>query len=129
LIGEFHLGVPENGLGSGLVQAKDQTERGIGYRYYVEQAVSLPYSLGAHWFAWRDEPVLGRMDGENYNIGFVDVTDRPYPELVEAAKPRTSGCWRPLRPDSSVEPETAGLGRRRAVFSLGPIGPTEFLFP
>jgi hypothetical protein len=86
LIGEFHFGVPENGLGSGLVQVKDQTERGIGYRYYVEQAVSLPYSLGAHWFAWRDEPVLGRMDGENYNIGFVDATDRPYPELVEAAK-------------------------------------------
>ena len=26
------------------------------------------------------------MDGENYNIGFVDVTDRPYPELVDAAK-------------------------------------------
>ena len=26
------------------------------------------------------------MDGENYNIGFVDVTDRPYGELVEAAK-------------------------------------------
>jgi hypothetical protein len=23
---------------------------------------------GAHWFAWGDEPVLGRMDGENYNI-------------------------------------------------------------
>ena len=86
LIGEFHIGVPENGLGSGLVQAMNQTERGIGYRYYVEQAVSLPYCLGAHWFTWRDEPVLGRMDGENYNIGFVDVTDRPYPELVEAAR-------------------------------------------
>jgi hypothetical protein len=86
LIGEFHFGVPENGLGAGLVQVKDQTERGFGYRYFVEQAVSLPYSLGAHWFMWRDEPVLGRMDGENYNIGFVDVTDRPYPELVEAAK-------------------------------------------
>jgi hypothetical protein len=86
LIGEFHLGVPENGLGSGLVQAENRTERGVGYRYYVEQALSLPYALGAHWFAWRDEPVLGRMDGENYNIGFVDVTDRPYPEMVEAAK-------------------------------------------
>ena len=86
LIGEFHIGVPENGLGSGLVQAQDQAERGVGYRYYVEQALSLPYALGAHWFAWRDEPVLGRMDGENYNIGFVDVTDRPYPEMVEAAK-------------------------------------------
>jgi len=86
LLGEFHIGVPENGLGSGLVQAANQAERGIGYRYFVEQAMSLPYCLGAHWFTWRDEPVLGRFDGENYNIGFVDVTDRPYPELVAAAK-------------------------------------------
>ena len=86
LIGEFHFGVPENGLGSGLVQVANQTERGVGYRYFVEQAVSLPYALGAHWFTWRDEPVLGRFDGENYNIGFVDSTDRPYPELVDAAK-------------------------------------------
>jgi hypothetical protein len=86
LIGEFHIGVPENGLGAGLVQAKGQTERGIGYRYYVEQAASLNSFLGAHWFTWRDEPVLGRGDGENYNIGFVDATDRPYPELVEATK-------------------------------------------
>lgn len=86
LIGEFHLGVPANGLGSGLVQAKDQVERGIGYRYYIEQAASLNSFLGAHWFQWRDQPVLGRGDGENYNIGFVDITDRPYRELVEAAK-------------------------------------------
>jgi hypothetical protein len=86
LIGEFHIGVPENGLGSGLVQAMNQTERGIGYRYYVEQAASLDGFLGSHWFAWGDEGVTGRMDGENYNIGFVDSTNRPYPELVEAAK-------------------------------------------
>jgi len=86
LIGEFHLGVPENGLGAGLVQAANQEERAIGYRYYVEQAFSLPYCIGVHWFMWRDEPVLGRMDGENYNIGLVDVTDRPYPELVAAVQ-------------------------------------------
>jgi hypothetical protein len=86
LIGEFHIGVPANGLGAGLVQAKDQTERGIAYRYYVEQAASLSCFLGAYWFQWRDEPVMGRGDGENYNIGFVDVNDRPYKELSEAAK-------------------------------------------
>jgi hypothetical protein len=86
LIGEFHIGVPENGLGSGLVQAMNQTERGIAYRYFVEQGLSLPYCLGAHWFTWRDEPVLGRNDGENYNIGLIDVTDRPYPELIDAVK-------------------------------------------
>jgi hypothetical protein len=86
LIGEFHIGVPADGLAAGLVQAKDQVERGIAYRYYVEQAASLEWYLGSYWFAWRDEPVLGRMDGENYNIGFVDVTGRPYAELIEAAK-------------------------------------------
>ena len=86
LIGEFHFGVPADGLGAGLVQTRDQVERAKGYRYYVEQAAALPGFLGAHWFAWGDEPVLGRMDGENYNIGFVDVTDRPYRELVEGAE-------------------------------------------
>ena len=86
LIGEFHIGVPADGLGAGLVQAKNQKERGIAYRYFMEQGASVSSFLGAYWFQWRDEPVLGRMDGENYNIGFVDVTDRPYKELVEAAK-------------------------------------------
>jgi len=86
LIGEFHFGVPADGLGAGLVQTMNQVERAKGYRYYVEQAAALPGFLGAHWFAWGDEPVLGRMDGENYNIGFVDVTDRPYRELVDGAK-------------------------------------------
>lgn len=86
LIGEFHFGVPADGLGAGLVQTANQVERAKGYRYYVEQAAALPGFLGAHWFQWSDQPVLGRMDGENYNIGFLDITDRPYPEMVEAAK-------------------------------------------
>jgi hypothetical protein len=86
LIGEFHFGVPADGLGAGLVQTANQAERAKGYRYYVEQAAALPCFLGAHWFQWADEPVLGRMDGENYNIGFVDVTNRPYPELVAVAQ-------------------------------------------
>jgi hypothetical protein len=86
LIGEFHFGVPADGLGAGLVQCADQTERAKGYRYYMEQAAALPCFVGAHWFQWSDQPVLGRMDGENYNIGFVDVTGRAYAELVAAAR-------------------------------------------
>jgi len=38
------------------------------------------------WFQWIDQPPTGRSDGENYNIGFLDVTDRPYKELVDAVK-------------------------------------------
>jgi hypothetical protein len=86
LMGEFHFGVPANGLAAGLVQVRDQKERGVAYRRFVEQAAALPCFVGASWFIGVDESVTGRMDGENYNIGFLDVTDRPYRELVEAAK-------------------------------------------
>jgi hypothetical protein len=86
LLGEFHIGVPGRGMAPGLVQAMDQKERGIAYQYYVEHAAAHPEVIGTHWFQWIDQPALGRPDGENYNIGWVDVTDRPYDELVEAAK-------------------------------------------
>jgi hypothetical protein len=86
LMGEFHIGSPERGMASGLVQAKDQAERAVAYRYYVEQCASHPAVVGTHWFQWLDQPASGRNDGENYNIGFVDVTDQPYAELVAGAK-------------------------------------------
>jgi len=86
LIGEFHIGVPERGLAPGLVQAANQEERGVAYRYYVEQAMAHPAMIGTHWFQWVDQPATGRNDGENYNIGLVDVTDQPYAELIAAAK-------------------------------------------
>jgi hypothetical protein len=86
LVGEFHFGVPGRGLAAGLVQVRDQTQRGVAYRYYVEQAASHPAFIGSSWFEWVDQPCTGRMDGENYNIGLVDVTDRPYRELMEAMK-------------------------------------------
>jgi hypothetical protein len=69
-----------------LRQTRDQKERGVAYSYYVENAAAMPAMIGAHWFQYVDEPSTGRMDGENYNIGFVDVTDRPYLELIEAVK-------------------------------------------
>jgi hypothetical protein len=86
IIGEFHFGVPERGLAPGLAQTINQEERGVAYCYYVENAAANPAIIGTHWFQWIDQPSTGRNDGENYNIGFVDVTDRPYPELVKAAR-------------------------------------------
>jgi hypothetical protein len=86
LIGEFHVGVPGRGMAAGLVQAASQEQRAAMYSAYVESAASSPNVIGTHWFQWIDEPVSGRFDGENYNIGVVDVTDRPYPELTAAMK-------------------------------------------
>jgi hypothetical protein len=86
IIGEFHFGVPGRGLAPGLAQTVNQEERGIAYSYYVENAAANPAIIGTHWFQWVDQPSTGRNDGENYNIGFVDVTDQPYFELVNATR-------------------------------------------
>jgi hypothetical protein len=86
LIGEFHFGAPERGYAPSLVAVKDQAQRGQAYRYYVEHAAANPSVIGVHYFQFADQPVTGRFDGENYNIGFVNQLDLPYPEMVEAAR-------------------------------------------
>jgi hypothetical protein len=86
IFGEFQFGVPGNGLGESLVQIASQEERGVAYQCHLENAAAHPAFVGASWFIGVDEPVTGRVDGENYSIGSVDVTDRPYPGLAEAAK-------------------------------------------
>lgn len=57
------------------------------YRDYVNIALDNPMVVGCHWFQYLDQPLTGRSyDGENYNIGFVTVTDTPYPEMVKIAR-------------------------------------------
>ncbi len=48
--------------------------------------VDHPAFVGCHFFKYGDEPLTGRGDGENFNTGFVTVTDSVYPEMVAAAK-------------------------------------------
>ena len=86
IIGEYHFGIPDRGMAAGLVQVKDYKERGNAYRYYNELGYSHPSLIGAHWFQWIDQANTGRSDGENYNIGLLDITDRPYPDMVNAMK-------------------------------------------
>ncbi|MDW8206277.1 MAG: beta-galactosidase [Chloroherpetonaceae bacterium] len=88
IIGEFHFGALDRGMfHTGLVAAADQKERAAMYRDYVRSVVDHPAFVGCHWFQLTDEPLTGRaLDGENYNIGFLTVTDTPYPEMVAAAR-------------------------------------------
>ena len=88
LIGEFHNGALDSGLlNPGLVHAESQADRGRKYKEYVNSVLASPYLVGAHWFQYIDSPLTGRAyDGENYNVGFVSVTDIPYQPLVDAAK-------------------------------------------
>ncbi len=87
IIGEYHFGALDRGLfHTGLKATKDQNDRAAKYRAYLEGALQNPWLVGAHWFEYRDEPLTGRFDGENYQIGFVDICDNPYPETVAAAR-------------------------------------------
>jgi hypothetical protein len=85
IIGEYHFGTVDRGMAQSLWQVDSQKERGVAYRYYTEQGYSHPGLIGTAYFQWCDQDLTGRRnDGENYNCGLVDVTDRPYKDQVEA---------------------------------------------
>jgi hypothetical protein len=63
-----------------------QKERGAAYRYFVEQAAAIPQLIGVHYFQWNDQPVLGRFDGENYQIGAADVCNSLYGPFMQGAE-------------------------------------------
>jgi len=87
IIGEFHFGALDRGMfHTGLRSTANQKDRAEKYKEYVRGALRNPYIVGTHWFQYKDQATTGRGDGENYQIGFLDVCDRPYPEIVEAAR-------------------------------------------
>jgi len=95
IIGEWHFGCSmEGGLpASGLQAAKSQKDRADAYRFYVEQGFARPEIIGIHWFQLFDQPVNGRFDGENYNIGFLDICMKPYPDLTNSARLSNSNIY------------------------------------
>lgn len=87
IIGEFHFGALDRGMfHTGLREAADQADRAECYRRYVKSGLLHPQIVGTHWFQLMDQPTTGRGDGENYQIGFLDVCDTPYPEIIQAAR-------------------------------------------
>ena len=87
VIGEFHFGALDRGMfHTGLVATASQADRADAYRRYVRSALGIRQIVGTHWFEFGDEAVTGRGDGENYQIGFVDVCDTPYAETIAASR-------------------------------------------
>lgn len=129
LIGEFHMGALDRGMPhTGLRSVADQGQRAAGYAYYIRSALANPAVVGAHWFSYADQPFTGRDDGENFQIGWIDVADSPYPEMVKAAREvnygmydyRASGTTSTLR--AKADPHSAAPRPRwpggRALFDF-----------
>ncbi|MBQ4580224.1 MAG: beta-galactosidase [Clostridia bacterium] len=86
MIGEFHFGALDSGLtATGLEAVATQKDRGRAFRHYVEHAAAHPLCVGCHYFQCYDQFVLGRFDGENYNIGLFDICLQPYAEMKAAS--------------------------------------------
>lgn len=87
MIGEFHFGALDRGLSAtGLRGVATQVDKGNAIRYYTEQGFARPEIIGLHYFQWFDQSITGRSDGENYNIGLVDICNQPYSDVVKAIK-------------------------------------------
>lgn len=107
LIGEFHFGSIDRGLGStGIIGVETQKDRGLAYQRYLEACAGNDCCVGAHWFTLYDQSCMGRMDGENYQIGLLDVCNRPYEDFIsgvththERLYPLLEGLVPPERPE------------------------------
>ena len=87
IIGEFHFGALDRGMfHTGLKKTANQQDRADKYKSYVRGALRNPYIVGTHWFQYKDQATTGRGDGENYQIGFIDICDKPYPETIKACR-------------------------------------------
>lgn len=87
ILGAFTFGCLDRGMfATGPVALPDQAARADALRTFVRGALENPLVVGAHWFQYRDQPIIGRDDGEAFEIGLVDVCDRPYREVIDAAR-------------------------------------------
>ncbi len=89
LVGEFYATARQNrsGLrntGDHFTLVETQAQRARAGAAQVRHFAALPFVAGWHWFQWMDEPTYGRGDGEDYNMGLVDLRDAPYEEFTAA---------------------------------------------
>jgi hypothetical protein len=89
MVTEFYAAAMENRSGNKnsngpFLVVQTQKERAQAAAAMAEQLARLPFVVGYHWFGWADEPSGGRSDGEDFNMGLVDVENEPYEELTAA---------------------------------------------
>ena len=105
LLSEWHYGATNQGLSGGARQVRDQRERGLAYRNYVEGAAALGFVIGQQWFSYLDQPLTGRWfegdNGEKGNIGLVNVADRPYKEFLAEATQANANVYPVLLGDKA----------------------------
>jgi hypothetical protein len=125
LLSEWHYTcTAESALPGGLGGVNTQTERGLAYRNYVEQAAATGYVVGIEWFTLLDQARAGRFfeknTGEKANTGLFSVTDRSWKNFVAEIVKTNKDMWNvltgkrePFRfDDPRFVPKSQGSGKQ-----------------
>ncbi len=115
--GEENTSGNPNSGGAGAV-VKTQAQRAENYQKYVEDLLSYPMVVGAHWFEFSDQSPQGRFDGENSNYGVVDIHHRPYTEILSAMQ-KTNARLESLHAQSSRQAPESLPKPKAVVFQPG----------
>lgn len=120
IVGEFHFGAIESGVfGAGLCAAASQRHKGQSMEAYYRDLLADSSVVGGHWFTYRDQMATARPgDAENFGFGFVDIADRPYPEMVAAARRVGENLYRARSNGSWSVPTTSSPKRAKAGASI-----------
>jgi hypothetical protein len=108
IVGEFYMTAAENRSGnrndsSGFPVVPTQRDRAAGFRSTLTALMQTPFVIGADWFQYYDEPRFGRDDGENYDMGLVDIEDRAYQPITATAAALPAGHQPPVaRADATM---------------------------
>lgn len=110
IITEYYMCAMENRSGNRNSSAnfpvvRTQRERATSFSVNLAALAHLPYVVGAHWFQYFDEPTRGRGDGENYNMGLVDIGDQPYAELTAVAAALQPSAIHARATEAMIEPQ------------------------
>ena len=100
LISEFGFRAADAGLANSwppiYPTLATQADRADAFEAYARHHQGLPWVLGYHWFAWVDQPLDGRFDGEDNNWGLVGLDDTPYALLTETMQRVNGELWQTL---------------------------------
>lgn len=106
LVTEWSFGALDVGTASGgACETESQIARSERFRIFLENAISNPKCIGAHYFRLYDLSALGRTDGETDNAGLLDVCHRPYYPMLHQSKRAHARMYELL--DGEVEPYDA----------------------
>ncbi len=102
-------------------------------RNAIRNFARFPNVVGTHWFQYCDEPLGGREDGEDYNMGLIDLANRPYEEVTEVFRqgnPKLDEIHRESgnRNESESAPQKAGESSVNALAGAPPAKPQSRAF-